>query len=93
MSDYFKNTFEYVVSIFQFFEYFFYFLIGLTIYIVSKLMVKITKVLTIFPKKITDIKFHKSIFLKILKFNHVDLPLPELLSADQVHIGHVKLHE
>ena len=67
MSDYFRNTFEYVVSIFQFFEYFFYFLIGLTIFIVSKLMIKITKVLTIFPKKIIDINFHKSIFFKMLK--------------------------
>ena len=67
MSDYFRNTFEYVVSIFQFFEYFFYFLVGLTIFIVSKLIIKITKVLTIFPKKITDIKFHKSIFFKTLK--------------------------
>ena len=67
MSDYFRNTFEYLISIVQFFEYFFYFLIGLAIFIVSKIIIKITKVLTVLPKKITDIEFHKSIFLKILK--------------------------
>ena len=67
MSDYFRNTFEYLVSIVQFFEYFFYILIGLAIFIVSKIIIKIAKVLTVLPKKITDLEFHKSIFFKILR--------------------------
>ena len=68
MSDYFKNTFEYLVSILQFFEYLIYFLIGLTIFIVSILIIEITKLLAVVPKKITDLEFYKRIVIKIFKF-------------------------